>query len=78
MSYFVIFISFSCGVVVGLVGGNWLDARDLLYICPRCRIRGGKGTIVHKSDELILSEIAEASNRAYIRLCQPDNDNVKS
>ncbi len=72
-----IFVAFSCGVVVGLVGGNWLDARDLLYICPRCKVRGGKGTIVHQIEELAMSEIAESSNRAYIELCEFGSNNQK-
>lgn len=77
MYYFAICMSFVGGVVVGLVGGNWLDARDLLYICPRCKIRGGNGTIVHQIEELAMSEIAESSNRAYIELCEYGSNNPK-
>ena len=37
-------VAFGFGLLCGLIGGNWMDGRDLLYICPRCKQRGGKQT----------------------------------
>jgi len=37
-------IQFLIGVLVGacagLIGGVWLDAKDVLYSCPRCKRKG--------------------------------------
>lgn len=35
---------FLIGVVFGLVFGAFLDANDILYCCPRCKLQGEADT----------------------------------
>lgn len=43
MSFVIVVIMWiSISVVVGILLGQWLDANDVLYTCPRCKASGGK------------------------------------
>jgi len=43
VGYLVFIAGLLLGIFVGLVLGNWLDQRDILYFCPRCRRRAAEG-----------------------------------
>lgn len=56
------------GIVGGLILGNWLDQRDVLYSCPRCKAHGGQRVIRVESEphdpvmQDVLSRVWETGN----------------
>jgi hypothetical protein len=48
--WILFFVCFVVGIIAGLILGNWLDQRDVLYSCPRCKVRGGQRAIRVESE----------------------------
>lgn len=59
-------ITFSVGLVCGVLLGTWLDRNDILYVCHRCGRRGGKITNAITQNKEAFSRLAERLRKASV------------